>query len=231
MHIIEHQLKLPVSNQDLDERQEQQVKRHGVLFPNSIRALVCGSSGCGKTNAVISLLFEPHGLRFQNVYVYSKSLFQPKYELLKTVLCRVKEIKYFPYDQSVNIIDPLKARENSIFIFDDVACSSQEKIRAYFSMGRHKSVDCFYLCQTYTRIPKHLIRDNANLLILFKQDDINLKHVYDEHVTTDMPFRKFKELCGNCWKTIYGFVVIVKDNALDQGRYRMGFDKYIIIEN
>ncbi|KYQ48820.1 hypothetical protein ALC60_12125 [Trachymyrmex zeteki] len=37
-------------------------------------------------------------------------------------------------------------------------------------MGRHAHVDCFYLCQTYAKISKHLIRDNANLLILFKQD-------------------------------------------------------------
>ncbi|KAL6256683.1 hypothetical protein P5V15_012802 [Pogonomyrmex californicus] len=48
-------------------------------------------------------------------------------------------------------------------------------------MGRHSNVDCFYLCQTYARIPKHLIRDKANLLILFKQDGTNLKHVYNDH--------------------------------------------------
>ncbi|EZA55673.1 hypothetical protein X777_04182 [Ooceraea biroi] len=36
-------------------------------------------------------------------------------------------------------------------------------MREHFSMGRHSLVDCFYLCQTYARIPKHLLRDNANL--------------------------------------------------------------------
>ena len=41
-----------------------------------------------------------------------------------------------------------------------------------------------FLSQIYARIPKHLIHDNANLLILFKQDGTNLKHVYNDHVPT-----------------------------------------------
>jgi len=41
-------------------------------------------------------------------------------------------------------------------------------------MGRHKNMDSFYRCQTYTHIPKHLIRDNANMIIMFKQDDLNM---------------------------------------------------------
>ncbi|KYN28024.1 hypothetical protein ALC57_02564, partial [Trachymyrmex cornetzi] len=50
------------------------------------------------------------------------------------------------------------------------------------------------VCQTYARIPKHLIRDNANLLILFKQDGTNLKHVYNDHVNTDMSYDEGR--CG-----------------------------------
>lgn len=59
-------------------------------------------------------------------------------------------------------------------------------MRAYYSMGRHKNVDCFNLAQSYTRIPKHLLRYNVNLLVTFKHDDLNLRHVYDEHVNNVM---------------------------------------------
>ena len=69
------------------------------------------------------------------------------------------------------------------------------------------AVACFYLCQTYAKIPKHLIRDNENLLILFKQDDTNLKYVYNDHVNTDMFYKDFCELCRCCWQQKYGFVV------------------------
>ena len=63
-------------------------------------------------------------------------------------------------------------------------------------MGRHGLID---LCQTHSRIPKHLVRDNVNFLVLFRQDEMNLKHIYDDHVNTDMPYSKFKELCSACW--------------------------------
>ena len=68
------------------------LKRHGPLLPNSIRAVFCGPSACGKTNALISLIIHPNGLKFENVYVYSKSLNQPKYEFLKELLTPIDEI-------------------------------------------------------------------------------------------------------------------------------------------
>lgn len=211
------------------EEESEDVRRHGPLFPKSIRAIICGPSGSGKTNILFSLLSEPNGLKFANVYVHSKSLYQPKYQLLEKAMALVPGMKYYSFRENDDVIDPSEARENSIFIFDDVACDKQDKIRAYFAMGRHKSVDTFYLCQTYTRIPKHLIRDNANVLVLFKQDEMNLKHIYDDHVTTDMSFNVFKDICGECWQENYGVLVMVKENDLHNGRYRKGFDEFICL--
>ncbi|KAK9681123.1 Poxvirus A32 protein [Popillia japonica] len=175
----------------------------------------------------LRLLIDENGLRFNNVYIYSKSLYQPKYQFLQKVLSAIPKVKYFPYRESEDILDPSQARENSIFIFDDVASDKQNKIKDYFSMGRHKAIDCFYLCQTYARIPKHLIRDNANFLIVFKQDDLNLRHIYDDHVGADMSFERFKRMCSECWKEKYNFLVIDKDRDMDKGRYRKLLDTYI----
>lgn len=81
----------------------------------------------------------------------------------------------------------------------------------------------------YTSIPKQLIRDNANLLILFPQDILNLKHVFDDHISFDMTFQEFKDLCSLGWNDEFGFVVIDKDCEKNKGRYRKGFDKYIYL--
>lgn len=43
-------------------------------------------------------------------------------------------------------------------------------------MGRHKYIDTFYLYQTYSYIPKQLIRENTNINVLFKQDVRNLRY-------------------------------------------------------
>lgn len=236
MYTVKQQVSLPITNFDVSENGGDQAsphvrRKHGPLLPNAVRAIICGPSGCGKTNIMFSLLVEPNGLSFENVYVYSKSLYQPKYQLLAEVLKQIKGMCYYPYSENDDIVDPSSAKENSVFIFDDVACDKQDKIRAYFAMGRHKCVDSFYLCQTYTRIPKHLVRDNANVLVLFKQDEMNLKHVYDDHVTTDMTFDEFKDLCRRCWQdNYYGVLVIVKENDLKNGRYRKGFDEFICMQ-
>ena len=58
---------------------------------------------------------------------------------------------------------------------------------------------------------------------------MNLKHIYSDHVNTDMPFQRFKDLCSKCWNDgEYGFIVIDKDRSLNDGRYKKGFDCFII---
>lgn len=206
-------------------------KRHGALLPDSMRCLIVGPSNCGKTNLMICLLVHANGLRFRNVYVYSKSLQQPKYVYLKNIFEGLREIGYFAFTENELIDPPEKARPDSIFIFDDIACENMDTVRRYFSMGRHSKVDSFFLCQSYTRVPKHLVRDNANMIVVFKQDQLNLKHIYDDHVGADMAFDTFLKICSCCWNENkgdkYGFMTIDKDSPLNSGRYRKGLDTYI----
>lgn len=96
-------------------------------------------------------------------------------------------------------------------------------------MGRHKGVDSFYLSQSYAHIPKHLIRANANLIILFRQDDMNLKHIFDDFgISNDMTFDVFKNMCVKCWTADkHGFLLIDIESDLNSGKYRMQFDTFI----
>lgn len=228
MRFVRQAQTIRVTNFDDKITSEIKLRKHGNMLPISIRGIICGPSNCGKTNVLISMLESPHGVRFENVYVYSKSLQQPKYRYLENLLTPIEEVGYFAFSNNSDVIPPSEALPNSIFIFDDVACDKQDTIREYFAMGRHADVDCFYLCQTYAKIPKHLIRDNANLLIMFKQDGTNLKHVYNDHVNTDMSYEDFYDLCRICWQQKYGFLVIDKDSALADGRYRKGFNDFAI---
>lgn len=225
MRFVQQLQTLPVNNMDLEKNTPG--RKHGKLFPNSIRGIITGPSNCGKTNVMMSLLQHPNGLRFENIYIYSKSLHQPKYEFLRMAVLPIKQMGYFAFSNNSDVVQPDEARPKSIFIFDDIACEKQDTVRKYFCMGRHHSIDSFYLSQTYTRIPKHLIRDNANFLIVFKQDDMNLRHIFNDHVNPDMQFNTFQRVCAECWKDKYGFLVINKDSHLNEGRYRKGFDQYL----
>lgn len=53
------------------------------LLPRSIRGLIIGKSGCGKTTLLLNLLLRPGWLDFNNLQMFGKSLFQPEYRILK----------------------------------------------------------------------------------------------------------------------------------------------------
>lgn len=223
-------VKQPVTLQfdDFNIDSERRSSRHSELLPNTIRCIICGPSNCGKTNLMIGLLLHKHGLQFRNVYVYSKTLYQPKYKFLEHVLKMVPNVKFFKFHENEEVLPPETAKCNSIIIFDDVACENQSSMRNYFAMGRHKDIDCFYLNQTYSKIPKQLVRDNANLIVVFKQDDINMKHIYNEHVNTDISWHEFRNMCSNIWKEPYSYLVINKDCEKSNGCYRKNFDTFVV---
>lgn len=232
MRIIQLKQKLPIDNLDVKlghGHTQKMLKKHGPLLPSSVRGIIIGPSNCGKTNVMISLLTHPLGLRFENIYIYSKSLYQPKYEYLRKILAPINGLGYYGFSDATNIVEPSDAKPNSIFIFDDVMCEKQDVIRSYFCMGRHRNVDVFYLAQTYSRVPKQLVRDNANFIVVFKQDEMNMRHIYSDHVSPDVTFTQFQNMCSKCWDNKYGFLVIDKDSDVNGGRYRKGFDTYIVI--
>ena len=68
-------------------------------------------------------------------------------------------------------------------IFDDIASEpgKNRHLQAYFSMGWHKQVDIIFLNQSYTNIFKHLVRENANMILIFRQDNLYLWYIFDEN--------------------------------------------------
>jgi len=231
MNIIQQKDRINITNLDHLTVDNYNFKsKHGNLLPDAIRCIICGPSNCGKTNVVFNLLTDPNGLKFNNIYIFSKSLTQPKYQLLENVIKSVPEVSYFTFNANEEVPHPNEAKPYSIFIFDDITCENQENVRTYFAMGRHNKIDAIYIGQTYSKIPKQLIRDNTNLLVIFKQDETNLKHIFNDHVSPDMTFDKFKEVCNKGWNNKYGFVVIDSEREINKGRYRIGFDNFIFLK-
>jgi len=57
-------------------------KNHSLL-PKSLRGLIVGKSGCGKTTLLLNLLLQSGWLDYSKSSDFGKSLFQPKYRILR----------------------------------------------------------------------------------------------------------------------------------------------------
>jgi len=119
MRLISQKQKIVVRNIN-DENEKNLAPRHSALLPNTIRAQIVGPSNCGKTNIIIN------GIKFENAYIFSKSLYQPKYEYLEKLIKPIKGIGYHIFSHNEGVLDPSEAKNNSIMIFDDVACEKQD---------------------------------------------------------------------------------------------------------
>lgn len=58
-------------------------RRNSPLLPHSIRGIIVGKSGCGKTNLLLNLLLKQGWLDYDNLQFFRKSLFQLEYKIVK----------------------------------------------------------------------------------------------------------------------------------------------------
>jgi len=84
---------------------------------------------------MFSLIESPNGLIFENVYIFSKSLYKPKYEYLEKLIKPIKGMGYHTFSHNDRVLDPSEANNISIMIFHDAACEKQDNIRSYFFMS------------------------------------------------------------------------------------------------
>ena len=127
------------------------------------------------------------------------------------------------------IPDPseLNSEDKNLMIFDDCILEKQSKTEAYYTRGRHNNCDSFYISQNYFLLPRKTIRENANFIILFPQDDKNLNHIHKDHCT-DISLEEFKSFCRKCWKSKHNFVTIDLSSEKCMGKYRMNLNMFYI---
>ena len=117
---------------------------------------------------------------------------------------------------------------NNLLVLDDVMLGPQSKAEAYYSRGRHNSVDTIYITQSYFRLPRQTVRENANFYIFFPQDNKNLSHIYQDHCAVDgLTFSDFRNFCSDVWNSgKHNFVTIDLTSPAYCGKYRRNLDDY-----
>ena len=135
MRFVRQATTISVTNFDDKLMSDEKVRKHGNMLPTTIRGIVCGPSNCGKTNVFISLIESPLGVRFENLYVYSKSLQQPKYEYLQNLLTPIDEIGYFTSNAAARPNAATRpnaaARPNVVARSNATVCGARPNCNAY----------------------------------------------------------------------------------------------------
>ena len=132
------------------------------------------------------------------------------------------------FNSNGNVPDPsvLDSKNKNLMIFDDVLLEKQRIIESYYTKGRHNACQAFYISQSFFGIPKGTVRDNSNLLILFKLNDRDVQEIHRQIVSSDMELETFRTLCKKIWSEKYKFLVINKEHDQDINlKYTDGFSK------
>jgi hypothetical protein len=161
-----------------------------MIIPH--RTLVIGSSGSGKTNAILDYLNRCQNTFFMIYVVYKET--ERLYELLdKTInepLRKEKLQERVLFFNDINKLPTLneigrKDDKQILMIFDDMVLentASQNKIGEFFIRGRKLNISIFYLSQSYYGIKNKIIRQNMNYLWIVKlPSDKDIKLILKEY--------------------------------------------------
>ena len=150
-------------------------KKYKQLFPympsNTFQMLICGKTGCGKTNLLYHMLIKPL-IYYDEIYLYARNLKQDKYQKL---IQKMKELSsklgYEILHVSNNEIIPVTEMDyednQKLVIFDDYVCDkNQRQLINYFCQGRNNNCSVIYLSQSFYKTPKD-IRMNCSHYCLY----------------------------------------------------------------
>ena len=163
------------------------------------RTLIIGSSNCGKTYLMNHILHQKQ----EPFFIITKSLNQ--YPNTKA--------------QTSDEIQALNKYQNSIVVLDDLLLSKQESnIDLFFTRGRHNNIDIYYISQSYFHLPKKTIRNNSNIIILFKQTLRDIILLFHDIAGLAMNLEEWKPLCRKAWKNDYDYLQIDRFAKIGNGR-------------
>ena len=141
-------------------------------------------------------------------------------------ICEKIKNKYSRTEKTLNIemfkteeklMDPVKLPRNkkNLIVFDDaVNLKNQDKMKAYFTRGRHSNCNAIYLSQNYYDLDKNSIRGNSNFYVFFKLPNKDRDMIYSDLFSNCMTKELFNEEVRECWKDKYNYISLNKDDEL-----------------
>ena len=177
-------------------------KKINDLTLENHRHVIIGPSNVGKTYYMLKILEKMDNKR--PIHVITRSPNQ------------------YPNYKTSTDIKPINKYKGSIVIFDDMlGARNSSQIDEFFTRCRHEDLDFYYISQSYFALPRQSIRNNSDILILFKQTLRDVQSMYYDIGAYDMTYDEFKLMCHKAWDEKYNYLCIDVTRNKNEGKYRI----------
>ena len=219
-----------------NESNKEHNKKWRFIADHPYRILIIGSSGPGKTNALLNLMNEQDDI--DEMYFYAKDFSEPK---CKSLIKKSKNagIKHLndpnAFIECFNTVDGVNEnmddynsnRQRKILIaFDDMIEGIMTKkkfqaiIKELFIRCRKLNISLVFITQSYFSVPKDVRLNSTHYLIMKinnKRELENTKRSY----SADIDYKDFVKIYRKCTKESFSFLIIDKTlPASDPLRFR-----------
>ena len=202
-----------IDNNQIDDNNENHNNQiddnNNQIENNCNRTLIVGPSFCGKTHLLLNKLqLVRLDDNTRKIHIIPRS--PEQYNKIEIEDVSVEEDLG---DKSIQDF------QNCCVVFDDMLDSNQKLTDPFFTRGRHNDLDVYYLSQSYFDLPERTIRNNSNIIILFRQTLNDVEHIYRDIAGFDMSNDEFKNLCREAWRDEYNYLLINRLEGKNGSKY------------
>jgi len=138
---------------------------HHLSLP--LRAILVGSSGSGKTQTLLNLIFNMPNT-FERIDIVVKCKDEPLYNFLAATFQGNDNFNIHEGISGLPDLDSFDKKKNSLVVLDDLVgekAQLQKRIEEFYIRARKKNCSLIYISQSYYAVPK-MIRNNLTYLFI-----------------------------------------------------------------
>ena len=211
---------------NFDDYTNENKKNHNPKWPyipdHPYRILIIGSSGSGKTDALLNLINNQPDI--DKIYLYAKDPYEAKYQYLikkreNVGLDHFDDLKAFiEYSNDMqnvykNIEDyNLGKKRKILIVFDDMIADmiNNKKLNPIvtelFIRGRKLNISVVCITQSDFKVPKGVRINSTHFFIMKILNKRELQQIALNH-SSDIDFKDFMKIYKKCTKGPYSFLV------------------------
>ena len=194
---------------------------HHIKLP--FRMIICGSSGSGKTQTLLSLIYNMPDT-FENIFICLKLKDEPLYLYIDDKLGK-KGLKILEYDKDGLVdLDKLNKEQQTLIVMDDlIGVKNQRPMEEFFLRARKKNCSLIYISQSYYAIPK-MIRNNMTYLIIKQISSMKNLTMISREFDVDLTKETLVKMYNDATKDKQNFLLMDLESPPSE-RFRKGFNE------